>query len=308
MKYRLLIIPIIFLLVMMSEIPAQEKSGESVTKIVMLGTGNPNPDPEHSGCSVAIVVNDVPYIVDFGPGVVRQATAMSPRYGGSIEGLAAKNIKRAFLTHLHSDHTTGYPDLILTPWVMGRDEPLEVYGPEGIISMTENILEAYEEDIRYRLYGLQPANNQGWRVNAHEITEGEIYEDNNVKVEAFLVKHGSWPNAYGYRFATPDKVIVLSGDTAPCENIEKYSNGADVLIHEVYYKKGWDKYNDFWKNYHSANHTSTYELGELANKINPGLIILYHTLYWGGTDKTILDEIAEIYDGKVVVGSDLSVY
>lgn len=308
MKYRLLIIPIIFLLVMMSEIPAQEKSGESVTKIVMLGTGNPNPDPEHSGCSVAIVVNDVPYIVDFGPGVVRQATAMSPRYGGSIEGLAAKNIKRAFLTHLHSDHTTGYPDLILTPWVMGRDEPLEVYGPEGIISMTENILEAYEEDIRYRLYGLQPANNQGWRVNAHEITEGEIYEDNNVKVEAFLVKHGSWPNAYGYRFTTPDKVIVLSGDTAPCENIEKYSNGADVLIHEVYYKKGWDKYNDFWKNYHSSNHTSTYELGELANKINPGLIILYHTLYWGGNDKTILDEIAEIYDGKVVVGSDLSVY
>jgi ribonuclease Z len=90
-------------------------STSDITKVVLLGTGNPNPDPKHSGCSVAIVVNDVPYLVDFGPGVIRQAAALSPRYGGMIEGLSVKNIKVAFLTHLHSDHTTGYPDLILTP-------------------------------------------------------------------------------------------------------------------------------------------------------------------------------------------------
>ncbi|MFC2134910.1 MBL fold metallo-hydrolase [Bacteroidota bacterium] len=306
---KLIYILITIILCFTSDYFAQKDyTSSEITKIVMLGSGNPNPDPEHSGCSVAIVVNDVPYIIDFGPGVIRQAAALSPRYGGTIKGLAVKNIKRAFLTHLHSDHTTGYPDLILTPWVMGRDEPLEVYGPEGIIEMTENILEAYEEDIRYRLYGLQPANNEGWRVNPHEIHEGEIYKDENVTVEAFHVKHGSWPNAFGFRFTTPDKIIVISGDTAPCENILKYSEGADVLIHEVYYKKGWDKYNDFWKAYHAANHTSTYELGELANKINPALIILYHTLYWGGTDRDILDEISEVYDGKVVVGSDLSIY
>ena len=178
--------------------------------MVFLGTGNPNPDPKHSGCSIAIVVNDTPYIVDFGPGVIRQAAALSPRYGGTIEGLSVKNIKVAFLTHLHSDHTTGYPDLVLTPWVMGRDEPLEVYGPKGITDMTNNILNAYKEDIKYRLYGSEPANDIGWRVNSHEIQEGLIYEDDNIKVEAFLVEHGSWPNAYGYRFTTPDKVIVIS--------------------------------------------------------------------------------------------------
>ena len=129
-------------------------STSDITKVVLLGTGNPNPDPEHSGCSLAIVVNDVPYLVDFGPGVIRQAAALSPRYGGKIERLSVKNIKVALLTHLHSDHTTGYPDLILTPWVMGRDEPLEVYGPEGINDMTTNILTAYGEDIKYRLYGV----------------------------------------------------------------------------------------------------------------------------------------------------------
>ena len=138
---------------------AEDYSDSKITKVILLGTGAPAPDPNHSGCSVAIVVNDTPYIIDFGPGLIRQAAALSPKYKGSIKGLDVKRIKRAFLTHLHSDHTTGYPDLILTPWVMGRDEPLEVYGPEGIVEMTRNILKAYQEDIRYRLYGLEPANN-----------------------------------------------------------------------------------------------------------------------------------------------------
>ena len=288
---------------------AQENSTTSeVTKVILLGTGTPNPDPKHSGCSVAIVVNDVPYIVDFGPGVVRQAAALSLRYGGEIEALNVKNIKRAFLTHLHSDHTVGYPDLIFTPWVMGRDEPLQVYGPEGIVEMTDNILKAYQEDIKYRLYGLEPANNQGWRVNAHEIQQGKIYQDKNVTVEAFHVKHGSWPNAFGFRFTTPDKVIVISGDTRPCENIIKFSQGADILIHEVYCKKMYDKKNEFWKKYHAKNHTSTYELAEIANKTKPGLIILYHILFWGATENDLLEEIAEKYDGKVVVGIDLGIY
>ena len=307
-KNYICIILIIILFFINTAFTQNEYTPSDITKVIMLGTGNPNPDPAHSGCSVAIVVNDTPYIVDFGPGVVRQAAALSPRYGGNITGLKVKNIKRAFLTHLHSDHTTGYPDLILTPWVMGRDAPLEVYGPEGLTEMTENILKAYQEDIRYRLYGLEPANNQGWRVHSHEIGEGVIYKDENIKVEAFLVKHGSWPNAYGFRFTTPDRVIVVSGDTAPCENILKYSAGADILIHEVYYKKSYDTKNEFWRKYHAKNHTSTYELGTLAQEAKPGLIILYHILYWGASDEQLLLEIAEKYDGKVEVGKDLKVY
>ncbi|RLD64570.1 MAG: MBL fold metallo-hydrolase, partial [Bacteroidetes bacterium] len=231
-------ITIFLLLVAYYTIAQRDFSNSKITKVVMLGTGNPNPSPSQSGCSVAIIVNDTPYIVDFGPGLIRQAAAMSPRYGGKIKGLDVKNIKRAFLTHLHSDHTTGYPDLILTPWVMGRNEPLEVYGPEGINDMTKHILEAYKEDIRYRIYGYEPANNQGWRVNSHEFTkEGIIYQDENIKVEAFPVPHGTWPNAWGFRFTTPDKIIVLSGDSSPSDKIIEYSKGADLLIHEVYYHK-----------------------------------------------------------------------
>ena len=278
------------------------------TKVVLLGTGNPNPDPYHSGCSVAIVVNNTPYIIDFGPGVVRQAAAVSPRYGGDITGLSVKNIKHAFLSHLHSDHTTGYPDLILTPWVMGRDEPLEVYGPEGLRAMTDNLLEAYKQDIHYRVFGSEPANNAGWRVNVHEIDEGVIYTDENVKVEAFNVVHGTWPNAYGFKFTTPDRIIVISGDTTPCENILKYAEGADILIHEVYYQKGYDIKPESWKHYHATHHTSTIELGEIAQKTKPELVVMYHILYWGASDNDLLQEIATVYDGKVVVGKDLGVY
>ncbi|WP_340077368.1 MBL fold metallo-hydrolase [Leptobacterium sp. I13] len=284
-------------------------SNSDITKVVLLGTGTPNPSPYQSGPSTAIIVNDVPYIVDFGPGLIRKASAMSPTYGGTIKGLEVKNIKRAFLTHLHSDHTTGYPDLIFTPWVLERDEPLEVYGPEGINEMTHHILQAYKEDIKYRLYGLEPANDQGWRVNSHEIKkEGVVYEDENVKVEAFPVPHGSWPNAWGYRFTTPDKVIVISGDSAYSEKIIEYAKGADILLHEVYYKKGYDKKDDFWKKYHARNHTSTLEIGEIAKQAQPGLVILYHILFWGATDKDLLDEVATKYKGKVVVGKDLDAY
>ena len=108
-----------------------ELPDSATTRVVLLGTGTPNPEPDRSGPAVAIVVNDTPYLVDFGPGVVRRAAAMSPDYGGDMEGLLVDRLKVAFLTHLHSDHSAGLPDLILTSWIAGRDAPLELYGPEG---------------------------------------------------------------------------------------------------------------------------------------------------------------------------------
>ncbi|NQU88661.1 MAG: MBL fold metallo-hydrolase [Mariniphaga sp.] len=282
--------------------------GFSQTKVVLLGTGTPNPDPEHSGGSVAIIIGTTSYIVDFGPGLVRQAAKMSPRYGGEFEALLMKNLKIGFLTHLHSDHTVGFPDFLLTPWVEGRNEPLKIFGPVGTKNLTDNILEAYNADIDYRLNGLEPANDKGWRVRTKEFTnDGVIYKDSLVKVEAFKVEHGSWTNAFGFRFTTFDKTIVISGDTKPCENILKYSKGADILIHEVYSYSGWLKRNEFWQKYHRANHTSTYELGELASNAKPGKVVLNHMLFWGASEKELLKEISEKYEGQVICGRDLMV-
>jgi ribonuclease BN (tRNA processing enzyme) len=284
---------------------AQLNQSENKTKIVLLGTGTPNADPDRSGPSVAIVVNKTPYIVDFGPGVVRRAAAA---YQAGIEGLAVKNLKRAFATHLHSDHTVGYPDLIFTPWVLERDEPLEVYGPKGIKAMTEHILKAYEEDINLRINGLEPANTEGYKVNAHEIEPGVVYQDQNVTVKAFLVNHGSWPQAFGFRFETPDRTIVISGDTAPSESVIENCQGCDVLIHEVYSQAGFEKLPPEWQRYHSSFHTSSVELAKIAAKAKPGLLILYHQLLWGSTEPDLLKEIRTEYKGEVVFGNDLEVY
>ncbi len=150
-------------LLLVSDSYSQSGTGlPTKTQIVLLGTGNPSPDPDRMGAAVAIVVNGTPYIVDCGAGVVRRASAAS-RAG--VQGLSATNLKIAFITHLHTDHTLGYPDLIFTPWVMGRKEPLEVYGPVGIKAMTEHILEAYREDNGIRINSLERGNATGNRVN-----------------------------------------------------------------------------------------------------------------------------------------------
>jgi ribonuclease BN (tRNA processing enzyme) len=275
------------------------------TQVILLGTGTPIPDPDRSGPSVAIVVNDTPYIVDFGAGVMRRAEAA---YRDGIKGLAPSKLTKAFVTHLHSDHTVGYPDLIFTPWVADRTEPLVVYGPKGIRAMTWHIMQAYREDIHMRLNGLEQANRTGYKVEAHEIKPGIIYRDQNVTVTAFLVKHGSWHEAYGYRFETPDKTIVISGDTAPAESVVENCNGCDVLIHEVYSQAGFLKKSAKWQRYHSHFHTSSLELAQIAIRAKPKLLILYHQLFWNEPEADLLKEIRRVYNGRVFSGHDLDVY
>ena len=281
---------------------------DNETRLILLGTGTPNADPSRAGPALAISVGDRSYIVDFGPGIVRQAAALSSNRGGPFESLNPKNLKVVFLTHLHSDHTTGYPDLILTPWVLERSDPLKVFGPKGIKNMTTKILEAYKADIDYRIDGLEPANESGWKVEAVEVNEGIIYEDELIEVIAFKVNHGTWDNAYGYKFITEDKTIVVSGDTAPSKQLTEISRGVDILVHEVYSQAGFNRRTEVWKKYHASHHTSTKELAEIANEAQPKLLVLTHVLFWGSTEEEIMEEVKSNYSGQVSLGQDLSIY
>lgn len=278
------------------------------TQVVLLGTGNPNATPERSGPAVAIIAGGRSYIIDFGPGVVRRAAKAAAKL--DIPALRAENLGHAFATHLHTDHTAGYPDLIFTPWVLGRDAPLRVFGPPGIEAMTKHILEAYSEDILIRLNGLEPANDSGWRVNAQDSEPGFLFSDRFIRVEAFPVCHGGWKHAFGYRFTTWDKVIVLSGDTTYCPIVAEMAKGADILLHEAYSQRAFEEYlPDEWQTYHKAFHTSAPDLARIANAARPKLLVLYHQLFWGGvTEEEILAEIAVDYDGAVVSGKDLDVF
>lgn len=282
---------------------AEEESTE--TKVVLLGTGNPNADPDRSGPAVAIIIGDTPYLIDCGPGIVRRAAAAHRK---GVAALRVDNLKHLFVTHLHTDHTVGLADLIFTPWVLGRDQSLKILGPPGIQSMVDHVHKAYAEDIRIRLDGLEPANDQGYRTEVHEIKPGVIYRDAQVTVTAFPVHHGSWRYAFGFRFDTPDRSIVISGDAAPSEALISNAAGCDVLIHEVYSQAKFHERPPVWQRYHSSFHTSTFELAKIADKIQPKLLVLYHQIYWGATDDELLAEIRQHYDGPVVSGSDLDVY
>jgi ribonuclease BN (tRNA processing enzyme) len=289
--------------------PAPESKSATtphISEVVVLGSGTPNADPDRSGPAVAIIVNGHSYLVDCGPGIVRRAAAAT-RQG--VPGLEMKNLTTLFITHLHSDHTLGYPDLTFSPWVLGRTEHLTVYGPRGTADMTKNILAAWKKDIEVRTQGLEHANTTGYQVDAHEIEPGVVYKDENVTVTAFPVKHGSWDESFGYRFQTPDRVIVISGDTSPADSVVKACNGCDVLLHEVYASGAHSEMDSpQWQAYFKAFHTSTTELAAIATRAKPKLLVLYHQMFHGVSEGEMLQLMRNHYAGAVVSAHDLDVY
>lgn len=308
--------------------PPASRSAEhqSRTKVVLLGTGTPVPDPDRSGPGTVITVDDRAYLVDFGPGVIRraEAAALTRRVAAAEPG----NLKVAFATHLHSDHTAGYPDLILTGWTSGRTVPLEVYGPTGLQSMTEHILQAYRIDIETRTNpdGNQRRFPEGAKANAHEIKPGIIYRDDEVTVTAFATKHAM--ESYGYRFDTPDRSIVISGDTNPVEDTIRACSGCDVLVHEAQPVELLAKMPESVQAFVRKYHTTTEQLAELAGKAKPKLLVVYHTVSFppgiapprllppkaSGVDalyaspEMLEKEIGSRYSGRFVIGKDLDVF
>ena len=290
------------------------------TKLVLLGTGTPNACPWASGPASAVVVDGHAYLVDFGPGVVRRA---AEAYRRGEDALRPDLLDIAFCTHLHTDHTAGFADLIFTPWVLEREKPLKVFGPKGIRNMAQHLLSAYAVDIDFRLHGFERANENGYKVEATEIEPGVIYEDECVTVEAFTVSHGTL-ESYGYKFTTKDgKTIVISGDTAPLDIVAEKAKNCDILLHEVEYAAGIAAREPKWQKYHREVHTLSTDLAEVAKKAQPKLLITYHRIYHMNIQDNAIDVEAETrrrsdlilqeirdagYTGKVVNGEDLDVF
>jgi ribonuclease Z len=226
------------------------------------------------------------------------------------KGTKIDTIPAVFITHLHSDHTLELPALVYYhgPNASFRSGgPLTVYGPPGIAAMMEHVSAAWSADREERTKGGGAAVS--WQVRGADVSAGVVYRDSNVVVKAFEVPHGTWPHAFGYRVETPDRTIVISGDTRPSDAIARECAGCDVLLHEVYSAEGFSKVPARMQPYHAAAHTSTYELAEIATKAKPKLLVLYHQLYFGGaSDDDLLREVRSRYGGRVISAHDLDVY
>ncbi len=273
---------------------------DSATTVILLGTGTPVPNPEAFGPATAIVRGDRTFLVDAGAGVTRRMRAAE---------LAMTSVAALFLTHLHSDHTLGYPDLMFTTWLMRRSKPFDVYGPSGLERMTGHLLAAWADDLDVRVHGLE-REQPSYGVTVHEIRAGTVLDAGGMRVTAFAVEHDGWKEAFGYRFDAPDRSIVISGDTRPSESLVAVAKGCDVLVHEAYASADVGPENrpggETWPEYMKSAHTSEVELGALAARVAPKLLILHHVIRSHATDEALLAGIRKGgFSGRVVIGRDL---
>jgi ribonuclease Z len=253
-------------------------------QVVLLGTGFPRPSAERAGPAAAIVIGKKTFIVDAGRGVVMRLVGAN---------LPLDSIQCVFLTHLHSDHIDGLPDLYNTPWVLGRAKPFELYGPTGT------------QDIHIRADLTEAHPLEGAKINVHIVNEGLVYQDSDVKVTAFLVDHRPVEPAFGYRFESGGRMIVISGDTRPSDNLIRYAKGADVLVHEAYLS-------EYFSNTDNpevaarlrAYHTTAEQAGQVAAAAGVKLLVLTH-LIPGDKDAEFERRASQFFKGRIVVGKDL---
>ena len=278
----------------------------SRTRLILLGTaGGPSPKATASGPSQVILVDDVAYVVDCGDGVARQLR---------LAGVSPTTVRHIFITHHHSDHNADYGNLILLAWAAGLKSRVDTWGPPPLERITRQFLEmnAYDIDVRMKDEGrvaLAPL------VHAHERGEdGEVMRDERVRVTCCVVPHPDVAPAFAYRFDTPDRSIVISGDTAKSDALITLARGADVLVHEVLYLPAVDRLvasipnAATLKKHLIDSHTSVEDAGRVAQAAGVKTLVLSHFVPTEGFDVTDGMWAAPArahFSGRVVVGKDL---
>ena len=265
-------------------------------RVTLLGTGNPLPLLTRFGPSVLIQAGDETLVFDAGRGTAQRLYQL---------GVPFQTINAVFLTHLHSDHVVGLPDLWLTGWVVGRTtSPLTLIGPSGTTEMAGFLEKAFAFDTRIRVEeGGQTA--AGGKISARDIVQGVVYEEHGVRVTAFDVDHGMVKPALGYRIEFHGHVVVLSGDTRFSENVITFSRGADVLIHEVVLAPS--DINHSTRGYNAfAHHTTPEQAAEVFSRVKPKLAVFSHIVsLWGLKDEDLTLRTRKLYPGPFEVGEDL---
>ncbi len=276
------------------------------TRLILLGTGGgPRPRTVHGPASQVIIVRGTAYVIDCGDGVARQLAAAR---------VPLASIRAVFVTHQHSDHTADYGNLIWLAWASGLRTRVDTYGPPPLARMTALFFEMNAADIETRTAdeGRVPLAPL---VHVHEVVHGgPVMKDEHVKVTAAVVHHPPVVPSLGYRFDTPDRSIVISGDTTPSENLIQLARGADVLVHDALYVPGVDRIAARVPNAAKlkqsiqSHHTTAEDAGRVAQAAGVRMLVLSHLV--PPDDPEISDEMwataaRKHFTGRVVVGQDL---
>jgi ribonuclease Z len=271
-------------------------SSHGQIKVTLLGTGSPLPIMERFGPSILVQAGSEILLFDAGRGCLQRLRQINQSYD---------KISALFLTHLHSDHIVGLPDLWLTGWLISeRKEPLKIFGPSGTANMMEHLRKAYSYDISIRADD-DSAFAEGSKFLVNEIQQGVIYENNGVKVIAITVDHFPVKPAFGYRIEYQGHSVVLSGDTRYSENLIHYAKGTDLIIHEVAIAPDTMSKTD--PKYHIlAHHTTPEQAAKVFNEVKPKCAAYSHIVnLYAQPVQDLLKRTKTAYTGPLVIGEDL---
>jgi ribonuclease Z len=270
-------------------------------KVTLLGTGTPVPAVNRFGPSILVEAAGQKFVFDAGRGAMQRLAQLKVRW---------QDVDGVFLTHLHSDHVVGFPDLWLTGWLVGpgRDRPLRVWGPRGTQKMMSRLEEAYDFDIRIRLYDDRAAPN-GVLLFVQDIEEGFTFDNGGLKITAFEVDHSpAWP-AFGYRIDYGGRSVVLSGDTRISQNLIRHAQNVDLLVHEVASPESFQRAGVRPERARGviAHHVTPEQAGEVFAKTNPRLAVYSHIVQPDADEADLIPPTRKHYAGPLQVGEDLMV-
>lgn len=274
--------------------PASSGPAQSDMRVHLLGTGSPLPQTFRFGPSTLIEAGQQKFLFDAGRGVIQRMFTL---------GIPFNDVDKLFLTHLHSDHTIGIPDLYLTGWLRGRKHPLHVWGPVGTEKMMKELTQAFDFDIKIRL-----DQNPGSQVDTTEFTAGVIYDKDGVKITAFNVDHGPVKPSFGFRLDYKGRTVVLSGDTRYSEEVIKQAKGADLLVHEVAAASDKLMKTSPVVPRVLAIHTSPEDAGKVFTQAAPRMAVYSHIVLFGVSEKELEERTRTTYKGSLVIGEDLMTF
>jgi ribonuclease Z len=264
--------------------------------VALLGTGTPDVSMKRFGPSILVEAGGQKFLFDCGRGAVMRLSQLH---------MSLEEVNRLFLTHLHSDHTVGIPDLWLTGWIFDRKEPFYVWGPAGTRNMMSHLEKAYAFDIHIRRDVDEKIPGRGVIVVARDIRQGVVFESNGVKITAFDVDHGPVKPALGYRIDCGGHSVVLSGDTRPSENLIRFAKGTDLLVHEVYYVDEETLRSSPEERIIMRHHTTPEQAGEVFSRVQPKLALYSHIGRRDVADAKLIELTHKTYSGPLEVGEDL---
>lgn len=276
----------------------ESEQNKSIT-VTFLGTGSPVPSLKRFGPSTLVQAGSQILLFDCGRGAVQRLFQLK----------LLKEINSLFLTHLHADHVVGIPDLWQAGWLIGRrDIPLQIWGPEGTADMISHLEKAYQFDIGIRLQYRNTPPPRGIVTVTEEIVQGVIYQQQGVKVTAFIVDHGQIKPAFGYRIDYGDHSVVLSGDTRYSDNLIQFSKDADLLVHEVVAAAEFEAipgYPPARIQEIQSHHTTPEQAGKVFSQVRPRLAIYSHIVPTTADASALIISTRETYSGPLEVAEDL---